>query len=60
MLQLLIEAGGEVNSNNSVGPPLYDTVYGNREDQLRVLLAQPSLDLTIKSYDGRNTRTVCP
>ena len=55
ILQLLIDAGGDVN--REVGGwqqlPLFLAVESFRsEDYVRVLLAQPSLDFTIKSYDG--------
>ena len=51
-LQLLIDAGGDVNRKSAGMPPLISTVDGdNREDKTLVLLAQPSLDLTIQ-YAG--------
>ena len=56
MLQLLIDAGGDVNREccEEPGPPLFPVVWdGNGEDNVRVLLAQPSLDLTIKC-DGES------
>ena len=52
ILQLLIDAGGDVNRYSGGAPPLYWAVAGNSEDRVRVLLAQPSLDLTIK-WDGK-------
>ena len=51
MLQLLIDAGGDVNRKSVGQPPLFWAV-GYSEDKVRVLLAQPSLDLTIK-HDGK-------
>ena len=52
ILLLLIDAGGDVNRETYVLPPLFAAVWGNNwEDNVRVLLAQPSLDFTIK-YDG--------
>ena len=53
ILQLLIDVGGDVNRESGGRPPLFPAVEGfNSEDNVRVLLAQPSLDLTIKS-DGK-------
>ena len=54
MLQLLIDAGGDVNRSGGGGHlPLFAAVQGNNsEDNVRVLLAQPSLDFNIKTYDG--------
>ena len=50
-LQLVIDAGGDVN-RTCVEPPLSAVVRGdNSEDNLRVLLAQPALDL-VSTYDG--------
>ena len=49
VLQLLIDAGGDVNRNCS-GAPLFCAVEGNGLDKVRVLLAQPSLDFTIEFY----------
>ena len=49
ILQLLIDAGGDVNRESCGQPPLFTAVRGNNsEDKVRVLLAQPSLDFTIK------------
>ena len=46
MLQLLIDAGGDVNRPSGGQPPLFTAVLGfNSEGNVRVLLAQPSLDL---------------
>ena len=57
ILQVLIDAGGDVNQerNGVVGLPLYIAIYCHVEGSLRVLLAQPSLDLTI-AFEG-NTVT---
>ena len=53
ILQLLIDAGGDVNRGSSNALPLFSAVEGyHGEDRVRVLLAQPSLDLTIK-YGGK-------
>ena len=53
ILQLLIDAGGDVNRESGGQPPLFPAVWGdNSEDNVRVLLAQPSLDFTIK-YEGK-------
>ena len=54
ILQLLIDAGGDVNRLSGSRPPLFWAVWcGNRKDKVRVLLAQPSLDLTINLYAGK-------
>ena len=52
ILQLLIDAGGDVNRESRGQSPMYDAVLANSEDNVRVLLAQPSLDLTI-TYEGK-------
>ena len=52
ILQLLIDAGGDVNLESWNVPPLFAAVDGGGEDKVRVLLAQPSLDLTIQ-YNGK-------
>ena len=53
-LQLLIDAGGDVNRESLEMPPLCAAVIGNSsEGNERVLLAQPSLDFTIE-YDGNS------
>ena len=57
ILQLLIDAGGDVNRESYGEPPLFPALRYKREDKVRVLLAQPSLDFTIK-YDGK-TATIC-
>ena len=52
ILQLLIDAGGDVNREWKGLAPLFPAVWpGSREDNMRVLLAQPSLDFTIE-YRG--------
>ena len=48
ILQLLIDAGGDVNRRSNGRPPLFAAVLYNSEDNVRVLLAQPSLDVAIK------------
>ena len=49
ILQLLIDAGGDVHRESWGQPPLIAAVRGdNGEDNVRVLLAQPSLDFTTK------------
>ena len=56
ILQLLLDARGDVNGKSEgepplADPPLFPAVRGNNsEDKVRVLLAQPSLDLTITYY----------
>ena len=53
VLQLLIDAGGDVNRESWGEPPLFPAVRGdNSEVSVRVLVSQPSLDLTI-TYGGR-------
>ena len=50
-LQLLVDAGGDVNRESGGQPPLFGAVDGyNSEDKVRVVLAQPSLDCTITCY----------
>ena len=51
MLQLLIDAGGDVNRRWRGKPPLFRAVDDDREDKVRVLLVQPSLDLTVQVSD---------
>ena len=55
ILQLLIDAGGDVNRESIGEVPLRAAVhiFHRSEDNVRVLLAQPSLDFTLKSHDGR-------
>ena len=50
ILQLLIDAGGDVNEESNGLPPLLAAVRRdfNREDNVRVLLAQPSLNVAVK------------
>ena len=53
ILQLLIDAGGSVNRDYAVTaaggasgrPPLFLATYWSRDDMVRVLLAQPGLDV---------------
>ena len=53
ILELLIDAGGDVNRMSAGEPPLFTVLdLNNCEDKVRVLLAQPSLDCTIK-YCGK-------
>ena len=53
ILQLLIDAGSDVNRNSGGWPPLVSALWGfNRKDNVQVLLAQPSLDIAIK-YEGK-------
>ena len=52
ILQLLIDVGGDVNRNGCPEQPLFGAVWDNSEDKVRVLLAQPSLNLAIK-YGGK-------
>ena len=53
ILQLVIDAGGDVNRTLLGVPSLLWAVRGdNSEDNVRVLLAQPSLDLTV-AYGGK-------
>ena len=52
LLQLLIDAGGSVNGESGREPPLFWTVFNSREDNGRVLLAQPAFDFYLQ-YEGR-------
>ena len=53
ILQLLIDAGGDVNRKSRGERPLFWAIGGRTgPGNLRLLLSQPSLDLTIKS-DGK-------
>ena len=45
ILQLLVDAGGCVNSETAGRPPLFWTINMNKRDMTIVLLGQPSLDL---------------
>ena len=49
-LQLLIDAGGDVNRECGGRPPLFLAVECNSVAKVRVLLAQPSLDFTVKFH----------
>ena len=55
ILQLLIDAGGDVNMASNGRAPLVNAVRGNhnRTAVMTVLLAEPSLDLTITDTDGK-------
>ena len=56
ILQLLIDSGGDVNRNSAGQPPLFTAVGSSKGDvdaRVRVLLAQPSLDLTAKLTNGK-------
>ena len=56
ILQLLIDAGGNVNRKSYGQPPLFTAAVGDHsEDSMRVLLAQPSLHLTL-TYDGKSSQ----
>ena len=46
ILRLLIKAGGDVNRASGGAPPLFHAICGNNEDTVRVLLAEPTLDMT--------------
>ena len=52
-LQLLLDAGGDVNRKSSGEPPLFAAVRWNKRDNVRVLLAQPCLDFTTTSYEDK-------
>ena len=53
ILQLLIDAGGDINRKSNDEPTLFTAVRGFKsEGNVRVLLVQPSLDFTI-TYDGK-------
>ena len=46
-LQLLVDAGGDVNRESSGGPPLFHALVCNSEGSVRVLLATASLDFAV-------------
>ena len=51
ILQLLIDAGGDINLDGGGVLPLFWAVEGNNfQDKVRVLLAQPSLCFTVECY----------
>ena len=52
ILQLVIDAGGDVNRDSGDQPPLFWAISWNVEDAARVLLAQPALDLSV-TYGGQ-------
>ena len=52
ILQLLIDAGGDVNRKSGGYTPLFLAINNSSEENVRVLLAQPSLDFTVK-YGGK-------
>ena len=51
VLQLLIDAGGDVNRYSGFQRPLFLAVHFNCENHLRVLLAHPYLDLAVTCDD---------
>ena len=53
ILQLLIDAGGDVNRNSSTRPPLFWAVLDCNKDKVGVLLAQPVLEVTV-ALDGKS------
>ena len=53
ILQLLIDAGGDVNKSSWGCLPLHSALYNGSDDKVRLLLAQPSLELDIKHYGKR-------
>ena len=56
LLQLLIDAGGNVNESSGGSELLFSILRSNAPlENLRVLLAQPALDLSIKSNWTGNT-----
>ena len=50
ILQLLVDAGGDVNMRSDVQPPVFHAMRYGKLDNVRVLLAQPSFDFTT-TYD---------
>ena len=52
ILQLLIDAGGDVNRNSGRMPPLFAATNYNHQENVQVLLAVPALDLAI-NCNGR-------
>ena len=53
ILELLIDAGGDVNQRCDGWRPLFAAVFYGREDNLRVLLAQPATDLKEYGHENR-------
>ena len=51
MLQLMIDAGGDVSRKSNGMLPLFWAMLGNFVDKLRVLLEQPSLNLAVTFGD---------
>ena len=49
VLQLLIDAGGDVNRESGGFTPLFKAALHDKRDHARLLLALPSLDLTVTS-----------
>ena len=48
MLQLLMDAGGDINLDSGMRPLLFTAaVYNDNDDLVSLLLAQPTLDLTL-------------
>ena len=52
LLELLIDAGVDVNRLSGVRPPLFQSIANGDDDKMRVLLAAPALDFTTK-YDDK-------
>ena len=57
ILQLLIDAGGDVNRKSVGQRPLRPVVLYNKPHKLSVLLAQPSLDLSIQ-FEGKTQNSM--
>ena len=53
ILQLLIDAGGDVNRKSGSRPPLFWAVHKERTELVGLLLAHPRLDLTV-TYNGQS------
>ena len=49
-LQLLIDAGGDVNNTSGLWRPLFQVLESGQADELALLLAQPSLDFTVVDH----------
>ena len=51
-VQLLIDVGGDVNRASGGARPLFWALDFRRGDVVRLLLAQPHLDLTLSNFSG--------
>ena len=59
VLQLLIDAGGDVNRESRAAPPLFWATHSPGDDEVRLLLAQPCLDVAMTSYRRTAQQYAC-